>query len=290
MSTKLKSNTFSNAIVFGAAGAMGQMIQRMLASGGHHVVGADLVTAPEVESADLSQLTPSWKEALGHADLVVLAVPDDVAVENGGAIANILKPNALLVDCTSIKAPYVAAISNIGECGLLSINPLFGPGLSWTNRTIAVTDIRRVLITDTWINFLRTSGVSVLPLSPEKHDLLASEAQASIHAFLIAYCSILSKETISFDTPPSVLVLSMGARLLKGEPHVYWGIQKLNPFAKKARKNIIAALAEIDRIVKADEYDEFLRLLDEMNTNLGDCRSYYANRCLKLFNSISSDE
>ena len=63
-----------------------------------------------------------------------------------------------------------------------------------------------------------------------------------------AFITSASADGMIFDTPPNRVMRMLAARILSGEPHVYWKIQTSNPFAGEARRRLIAALQALDEI------------------------------------------
>ena len=118
-------------------------------------------------------------------------------------VARAMAPEAMLVDCTSVKAPYVEAVGDAGSCGLVSVNPLFGPGLDWTGRSIVVTELRPPRFPERLTGFLEASGLKIIRLDAERHDRLAAEAQAQLHAAILGFITSASADGAIFDTPPN---------------------------------------------------------------------------------------
>src|SRR6476469_9413822 len=122
---------FGSAIVLGAGGGMGRMFFDRLAASGCETLGVDVRAGEGVVAGDVLDLSQNLRLALSTVDLAILAVPDGIACRAAAEVAGALATDAMLVDCTSVKAPYVQAVAHAGTCGLISINPLFGPGLVW---------------------------------------------------------------------------------------------------------------------------------------------------------------
>ncbi len=277
---------FERAIVAGAAGGMGRMFLDRLAAAGCQTMGVDISDADGVTPADVLDLSPDMRLALGAADLVILAVPDAIACRAAPDVARAMTAEATLVDCTSIKAPYVRAVGCAGICGLVSLNPLFGPGLAWPGRSVVVTELRPPRLPERLTGFLEGSGLQIIRLDAERHDRLAAEGQAQLHAAILAFIVSASAEGIVFDTPPNRVVRMLAARILSGEPHVYWEIQSSNPFAGEARRRLVAALGQLDEVCAAGDGEGFVRLLAGARDHLGSDPAELSNQCVKLFGAL----
>lgn len=277
---------FRRAIVVGAGGGMGRMFLDRLAAAGCETMGVDVRDGDGVMAADVLDLSEDMRLALRAVDLAILAVPDGVACRAAPDVARAMAPEAMLVDCTSVKAPYVEAVGHAGSCGLVSVNPLFGPGLAWTGRSIVVTELRTPRFPERLTAFLEASGLEIIRLDAERHDRLAAEAQAQLHAAILAFITSASADGMVFDTPPNRAMRMLAARILSGEPHVYWKIQTSNPFAGEARRRLIAALHALDEICAAGDDEGFARLLVGARDHLGRDTAELSDQCVKLFGAL----
>jgi prephenate dehydrogenase len=272
--------------VGGAAGGMGRMFLNRLASAGCRTMGVDVRDSDGIVAGDVLDLSEELRLALGAVELVILAVPDLVACRAAADVARAMAPQAVLVDCTSVKAPYIEAVGQAGNCGLVSVNPLFGPGLEWTGRSIVVTELRAPRFPERLTGFLEGSGLEVIRLDAERHDRLAAEGQAQLHAAILAFITAATAEGMVFDTPPNRVTRMLAARILSGEPHVYWEIQTANPFAGEARRRLIVALQALDKMCNAGDDEGFARLLVEARDHLGRDTTELSAECVKLFASL----
>jgi prephenate dehydrogenase len=277
---------FGRAIVAGAAGGMGRMFAERLTATGCETLGVDVSGSERVVQGDVLDLSGEMRSALEAADLVILAVPDEVACRAAAGVARAMGPQAMLVDCTSVKGPYVAAVGEAGTCGLVSINPLFGPGLAWNGRSVVVTELRAPRFPERLTQFLEAAGLRIICLDAERHDRLAAEAQAQVHAAILGFILAASADGALFDTPPNRVMRMLAARILTGEPHVYWKIQTSNPFAGEARRRLVAALQAFDRDCIAGDEEGFARVLREAREHLGPDVPELSAGCSRLFGAL----
>jgi prephenate dehydrogenase len=277
---------FRSAVVVGAGGGMGRMFLDRLESTGCETIGMDVRGGDGVLAADVLDLSVDMRLALRAVELVILAVPDRVACRAAPDVACAMAPEAMLVDCTSVKAPYIKAVDHAGECGLVSVNPLFGPGLLWTGRSIVVTELRAPRFPERLTGFLERSGLEIIRLDAERHDRLAAEGQAQLHAAILAFITSVSADGMVFDTPPNRVTRMLAARILAGEPHVYWEIQTSNPFAGEARRRLVTALQALDEMCAVGDEEGFARLLVGARDHLGRDPAELSAQCVKLFGSL----
>ena len=208
---------FRRAIVVGAGGGMGRMFMDNLAAAGCEIVGVDVRKIAGIRAADVLDLSEDIRLVLRSVDLAILAVPDGVACRSAPDVARAMAPEAILVDCTSVKTPYAKAVGHTGTCGLVSVNPLFGAGLAWKGRSIVVTELRTPRSPQRLTGFLKASGLEIIHLDAERHDRLAAEAQAQLHAAILAFITSASADGRLFDTPPNRVMRVLAARILSSE-------------------------------------------------------------------------
>jgi prephenate dehydrogenase len=280
---------FRRGLVVGAAGGMGAMLLDRLNRRGHRVLGLDKVTVDGAIVGDIERPSSDDLERLAAADLVVLALPDDVAVRVGPAVADRLAPEALLVDCCSVQTRFANSVADVGRCEIISINPLFGPGLDPTGRVVTLTPLRNGPAALRFEASLKASGMRLIRLEPAVHDRVMAENQAGVHALVLAH--LLARSAISsadLAPPPAAIVDRLAARILSGAPHVYWSIQVDNPWAGEARKRLIAALQALDDIFCAGDRQAFERQLEAARLKLGTPVDALALDCIRMFEAASA--
>ena len=179
-------------------GPVGQMIASILAPHDWRIHALDtrprdsfdddgvLSTLEQYLQVDARQPTPAAAAALTGCSLAVLAVPEESALATLEALAPLLPANALLVETLSrkdrLRAQLAAAVP---ENAMLSINPLFHPGLGLRGNSVAVVDpIAHPAITR-FLDCIETAGGRVVPLTAREHDEELVAVQALTHLSLI---------------------------------------------------------------------------------------------------------
>lgn len=259
----------SKVVIIGANGGMGRDLRRNLCAVGIAATGLDKDGGPDVMQEDVLKLSPKAIKLICRANLIVLAVPDQLAVPAAQLILPHVGPDMTFMDCTSVKSGYQREVANISSCAKMSINPLFGLGLDWPNRKMAVTRITDGPALDGWLNVFRRMGLTLVFLDADTHDRLSAEAQSATHAAIIAFFLSVSEESAQFATPPSQLMRLLSARMLCAEAHVYWSIQATNPFAKGTRHRLRDALDRLDKLVESDNIAEFQEIWRTQQNALG---------------------
>jgi prephenate dehydrogenase len=277
-------------VIIGANGGIGSDLQRNLAELGISVTGFDKVGGQGVIAEDVFALSPEATSQIANAGLVVIAVDDLLAVQIASILLPCLRANAVLMDCTSVKTSYCESVAGISPCAKVSINPLFGPGLDWSNGTMAVTRITDGPAIEHWLDIFRRMGLTLLMIDPETHDRLAAEAQSAVHALIITYLLCADDPSVNFATPPNLLFRMMSARMLTLEAHVYWSVQVANPFSSAARRRLRDALERLDQIIDTRDAAGFQAIWNEQRDKFGPKLSVWEEKCRQIFEVLMKFE
>jgi prephenate dehydrogenase len=83
--------------------------------------------------------------------------------------------------------------------------------------------------------------------------------------------------------PPHRTLLALLARITAGDPEVYRDIQSANPYAARARMDLLDAHRRLERIIASDDPETFHRLIVELRSVLANGKTDYADLCARLF-------
>ena len=295
-----KGARFERVAILGGCGSVGKLFASRLAELPDTVVTAvDIVTpaqpTPNVEvlTADPEHPTDALRRILEQCDLAILALPEDVAIRGIAGIAEMLNPDALLVDTLSVKSQICAALEQLPQPSeQLSVNPMFAPRLGFEGQAVAVVPVRGGARSDGFVEALRDWGSDVYTMSAEEHDRATAALQTATHAALIAFGLALDDGTdraadlLSFAPPPYRTMLGMVARLLAASPDVYWDIQVSNPYAAGARQQLAGALTDLDASVSSGQIEDFERLIERLDTVVGSARDRLQEQCQRQFEAL----
>jgi prephenate dehydrogenase len=276
-------------VVAGGAGAVGALFTELLSAADWQVVTVDTVPGPDRVVGDVTAVDAALATELASADVVVLAVPEPVALAALGPVTAALAPGALLVDTLSVKSRYAAAASAVrSDVELLSLNPMFAPALGFPGRPVAAVELRGGPRGTEFLRLLTTAGARTVTVTAERHDRLAAATQALTHAAVLAFGAALAELDVTADElaalapPPHATLLALLARIAAGTPEVYWDVQSANPFAATARAALSTGASAVDLAVDKGEA-EFTDLLATVRSVLGDQLSPYGAHCARLF-------
>jgi prephenate dehydrogenase len=274
----------TRCVVAGGAGAVGTLFVELLTA-----AGAEVHVADSAAGADITAPDALLAAELAVADVVVLAVPEPVALQALGPVAAALSPGALLVDTLSVKSRYAAAAAAVrSDVELLGLNPMFAPSLGFPDRPVAAVELRGGPRTGELLNLLTGAGARVVRVTADRHDRLAAATQALTHAAVLSFGAALAELGVTADElaalapPPHATLLALLARIAGGTPEVYWDVQSANPFAETARDALRAGTATLAAAVGAGEA-EFTDLLSALRAVLGDRLPEYGAFCARMF-------
>lgn len=280
----------------GGSGAVGGLFVSCLANSDVELLVVD-GRPPEdgrlrYEQGDITDFGPELAEDLAAADLVVLAVPEPVAVAAVKGLAAVLRPDALLVDTLSVKQRIVESIlADAPGVEALSLNPMFAPSLGFEGRPVAAVVVHDGPAARTLLDLIRLWGGKVVPVTSQEHDRLAGATQALTHATLLSFGLALSQFGISttelrqIAPPPHNVLLAMLARVAAGTPEVYWDVQAANPEALAARQALADGVRRFADLLATGTEEDFAAMLHEVRDAFGPELEHYRDTCARLFES-----
>jgi chorismate mutase/prephenate dehydrogenase len=251
--------------VIGGKGAMGRCMAELFADLGHAVMIADLDT-------DLSP-----REAAGAADVVVISVPIESTVPVIRELGPLVRPEALLMDVTSIKTAPVTTMMESTPASVIGTHPLFGPSVhSVQGQRIVLTPGRG----DGWLawleSMLRARGLTIKRATPQQHDRAMAVIQVLTHfatevmGKALADMGVSIDETLDYTSPVYLMELLMTARHFAQSPDLYASIQMSNPLTPKVTETFVRAAAAHRDAVNARDRDAVAAAFDQVRAFLGD--------------------
>jgi prephenate dehydrogenase len=284
-------------VVAGGAGAVGGLVVDLLLGAGADVAAVDVAAPPaevaqvcEYARGDVCAMDAQIAEEMRRADIVVLAVPERVALAAVPALARQLRPGALLADTLSVKTGIVAELeAHAAHLEALSLNPMFAPALGFDGRAVAAVVVRDGPRGRALLDAVRGRGGRVAEVSADEHDRVAAVTQALTHATVLAFGLALDELGVAVEdlgavaTPPHLTLLALLARIASGESETYWDVQASNPHARRARTALASGLATLADAADYGTGGDFAALLERARQRLGPDRDAYARICEELF-------
>ncbi|MEU0372020.1 prephenate dehydrogenase/arogenate dehydrogenase family protein [Streptomyces sp. NPDC006283] len=285
---------FGQAVVVGGAGEVGRLFRRSLAGAGVAVRCVD-VAAPvggEVVAGDVRCPGPEAVAVLARADVVVLAVPEPVALEAVRPLAAVMRPGAVLADTLSVKSRIAERLREQAPAvPWVGLNPMFAPSLGWAGRPVAAVTVSGGPGVRALVELVAGFGARVVEMSAAEHDALTAAQQAATHAAVLAFGLALGELSVDVGAlrasapPPHLVLLALAARIASGTPEVYFDIQAANPGAQAAREAVGRGLERVGRAVAGGEAG-FEELFAEVRSVLGAQGPELAEVCARLFDRL----
>jgi prephenate dehydrogenase len=281
--------------VVGGSGAVGQMFTVVLARAGVSVCVVDPIPPaslpPGVRWVDGDIRAPgdAVSAEVAQVDLLLLAVPEPVAVAAVPVLTDLLPGKALLADTLSVKERMAAAMRGFPDRQAVSFNPMFAPALGMRGRPVVAVVFHGGPLVDDLLVLVEESGGRVVQMEALQHDRLAAIAQALTHATVLAFGHALLtldadiEELIAVAPPPHAILLALLARIASGNPEVYWDVQSGNPLVSEAHEALAGGLEHVRNIVRSSSGADFKRLLLDIGDVFGGRLEYVQRMCAQLF-------
>jgi prephenate dehydrogenase len=245
--------------LIGGHGQMGQWFQRFFESQNLSVLVADVSTHQ------------TSQEVAAQADVVIISVPINKVSEVAREVAPHLKPDAALVDLTSVKQRPMAAMMAAFPGEVVGTHPLFGPReKSIEGQTIVLCMGRG----ERWFNWLQDlltqAGARVKITTAPEHDRVMAVVQGLAHFMLIAFGAVIRDLGVSledleeFSTPTFSTLHNLTRRLLSQDPRLYACIQLQNPANRIALRALEDAVADILYFIQRQDADGLVRLIEDI--------------------------
>lgn len=289
---------FRRCVVAGGNGHVGWMFTALLTGAGSEVVCVD--RAPPTGSpgarwlaGDICRPDSAVADAVESADLLLLAVPEPVALAAVRVIGPLLRPGALYADTLSVKSRIAAEVARwLPGVAALSLNPMFGPSLGPSGRVIAAVTLTDGPPVGALRNLLREAGARIVEVTASEHDRITAVSQAVTHAAVLSFGLAAAELGVDVRTlralapPPHETMLALLARIASGTAEVYWDIQAGNPDAQVARD---ALRRGMERLSSLGGQNEFADVLGEIRGFLGEGDlTALAGTCALLFRALDT--
>jgi len=252
------------ALVVGGAGRMGRWFTGFLATQGWSVGVAD--PAGPVEGLPWSA---DWRDAIGTAELVVVAAPLAVTAAILHQMANDRPPGTVL-EIGSIKTPLAAALARLSDAGVAvgSIHPMFGPDARLlAGRHVIIVEGGAPAALGAARELFEPTSASIVTMSLEEHDRLVAWVLGLSHAVNIAFFTALAGSGRPADELAAFASTTFGgqldvARKVAGEsPELYFEIQSLNPHGRLPLEALVEAAGRLRGAVDRTDATAFAALM-----------------------------
>lgn len=266
----------NRALVVGGAGAVGSWMANVLQTTGSQVSLLDRTScSPQLDAefivGDVTVPDLRMRRLCAEIDVLVLATPAEVALAALDVLPGILRADCLLVDTLSTKAGFCEALKkSLPAFPAVGMNPLFRPSASKVHGGVAWVPYNKGSYLAELEERLVKEGLQLVQMSPLEHDETMAAVQTLVHTLVLVFGAALLHSNVKLAAltemlpPPFRCMSALLRRIVSGEPHVYWEIQRDNPFSKAARSGLSEALSELDQLIDADNFDGYKQLFDRL--------------------------
>jgi len=287
-------------LIVGGAGIVGRFIAGLLADAGHAPIVIDKEPAGRafdqrvMDALDLPEDAP---ELLQAATVLVLALPEEVALQVLERYAAHLASLRLLVNTCSVQQPLQASAARLLP-GLpsLGLNPMFSPTLDCRGRPLLLCEREPGADGERFAELLEQGGMRVSRLPPDEHDRLMAVCQTLPHAAVLAFALAVQRSECdpgllaALAPPPMQTLLGLSARILDNPPQTYWDIQRHNRHGARQREYLAAGLDLLHQFCRQDTPDAFVGELDAVRDYLGGTHDHHARTCARLFRLLNTTQ
>ena len=287
-----------NRCLIVGGGAVGLMFADLLTESDADVLVADIrqcQRTPQFVNDDIVHPGGELIAEMRAADMVMLAVPEGVALAAAPGVLRAMRRDALFVHVLSVQSRMAALLhaqtaQSTAPPETIGLNPMFGPAAGIAGRAVIAVGQRTGPRAAELVRLLSHWGARVVPTGADRHDRLTATAQALTHAAVLAFGLALERssadisELIAIAPPPHLAMLALLARITTGTPEVYWDVQAANPYAANARENLRASLLELEEAIAGGE--PFAGALARAGDPLGARCHGLASVCGQMFGQL----
>ncbi len=221
--------------IIGGYGKLGRFFSQQLSNAGH-----DVNILEHNDWGNASQL-------LGEAELVLVCVPIEHTLSVIQQAAPYLKVDTALADITSVKTPIVQELLKQHLGPVLSLHPMFGPGVqSFLSQNVVVCPGRQEQAFKWLLDLIESNGGKLIACTPEEHDRMMIAIQAIRHFTTFSLGVFLAEEgidinrSLEFSSPLYRLEIDIVSRLFAQDPALYVDIM----LTADERRQAITRLAD----------------------------------------------
>ena len=254
--------------IIGGAGQMGELLARFFGDFGHEILVVDKETELTAE------------EAAPRADVVIVSVPIRETERVVREVGPLLRPDALLMDITSLKAAPMRAMMDSTEASVIGTHPMFGPGVRAFEGQRVVICVGRDREENPWLDWVtrhfRARGLFLNLTTPDHHDRVMSIVQVLLHyqtqvlGLTLANTGMPLEESLAFTSPAYLLEAYVAARHFAQDSAIYGPIEMEKPARREIVDAFRAAAAEIGEILEAGDQARFDAVFEKVRAYFGE--------------------
>ncbi len=273
---EMRSRGGKKVLVLGAAGAMGGWFCRFLDSIGHNAEGADTAWGGLPPSKGRHTGLDDVAD-LNAFDALIVSVPLEATAD---LLASLSKKEIAIpvFEIASIKSHLTDSIEALRRTGtpVISIHPMFGPGknlyepLTMVHAAGADEAAERSLI----LELMAHPYLDLVGLPFKEHDRLMGWLLGLAHMTGMLFAGALHRAGLDPQKLKRVASttfsrqVSTARSVLDEDAHLYFAIQRLNPFRGDVYETLRDALDELTGAVEQNDRESFAGILTRAGATL----------------------
>ncbi|MDZ8140327.1 MAG: bifunctional chorismate mutase/prephenate dehydrogenase [Nostoc sp. DedQUE04] len=238
----------------GGRGMMGYFFQQKLSATGHYISILDQGDWEQAESL------------LKKADLVLVCVPIEYTIDVIHKLAKYLSPTTALADIASIKTPILQTMLEQHSGPVMSLHPMFGPGIkSFLCQKVVVCSGRGDDAFQWLLDLIEHDGGKLIVSTPEEHDEMMIAVQAirnfttfSLGVFL-AEQNIDIHRSLDFSSPIFRLEMDIVGRLFSQSAPLVVDIMLATSERREAIGQLAIAYNRLAQLVIQNNRDSLIQ-------------------------------
>ncbi|MEA5602797.1 bifunctional chorismate mutase/prephenate dehydrogenase [Nostoc sp. UHCC 0252] len=238
----------------GGRGLMGHFFQQKLSAAGHYINILDQGDWEQAESL------------LKKADLVLVCVPIEYTIDVIHKLAKYLSPTTALADIASIKNPILQTMLEQHSGPVMSLHPMFGPGIkSFLCQKVVVCSGRGDDAFQWLLDLIEHDGGKLIVSTPEEHDEMMIAVQAirnfttfSLGVFL-AQQNIDIRRSLDFSSPIFRLEMDIVGRLFSQSAPLVVDIMLATSERREAIGQLAIAYNRLAQLVIQNDRDTLIQ-------------------------------
>lgn len=260
MKSKHDKVSLMRVLVVGGAGKFGSFYAKLLAENGFEIgICDENKTAGQNFCKGHGFKWVGKDSDLKGFDIVIVSVPNNVALDVIKEIGPKLGKGALLFDFCSVKTPVVKELQKLSKLKieLASIHPLHGPRVkSIAGYPVICINIKEGKKLKAIEDFFTKNGAEFFFATTETHDQILSITQGLTHYTQFVSAAVLKelnvdlKDSTKFGPPNYRLFLSLMSRVIVQDPELYAQIQLSNPANERVWSLFRKQAVELEKICK----------------------------------------
>ncbi len=268
--------------VIGGYGKLGRFFSQQLSTAGH-----DVSILEHTDWGDAPRL-------LGEAELVLVCVPIERTLSVIQQAAPYLKADTALADITSIKIPIVQELLKHHGGPVLSLHPMFGPGVkSFLSQNVVVCPGRQEQAFQWILDLIESSGGKLIACTPEEHDRMMVAIQAIRHFTTFSLGVFLAEEgidisrSLDFSSPLYRLEIDIVSRLFAQDPGLFVEIAIANDERRQAITRLADTYSRLAQLVENQDQLALKREFENTRTTFAQGASQAVAESNHIIDSLS---